>query len=319
VKASLALIAALIATIGAGLASGQIRQSLMEEVGKDNLPSQQLGIDDLVAVSVYDAPELTRTVRVESDGAIHLPLLHNGVKASGLLPRDLEAAVAGELKTEQIYVDPVVKVTVVEYHSRPIAVMGAVKLPLTFQAVGVVTLLDALAKAGGLNDLAGTEILVTRNVVTQNLGPSPVAERVPVKRLINDADPSVNFVLHGGEEIRVPEAGKIFVFGNVKKPGAFLVRDGSENSVLKLVALAEGLAPFHHKTAYVYRPDATGARQEIPVELDKILDRKVPDVPLQVDDLLYIPDNKGKRLTASVIDKLAGFGSSTASGLIVWH
>jgi polysaccharide export outer membrane protein len=305
------------------LASGQVRQSLMEEVGKDNLPSQQLGIDDLVAVSVYDAPELTRTVRVESDGAIHLPLLHSGVKAFGLLPRDLEAAVAGELTTEQILVDPVVKITVVEYHSRPIAVMGAVKLPVTFQAVGVVTLLDALAKAGGLNDLAGAEILVTRGVithdVTQNQDSKAVAERVPVKRLINDADPSVNFVLHGGEEIRVPEAGKIFVAGNVKKPGAFLVRDGTENSVMKLVAMAEGLAPFHFRTAYVYRPDATGARQEIPVDLDKILDRKAPDVPLQVNDLLYIPDNKGKRLTANVIDKLAGFGSSTASGLIVWH
>src|SRR5580658_4226864 len=296
------------------LASGQAppqSQSLMGEVGKDNLPSQQLGIDDLVAVSVYDAPELTRTVRVDSDGAIHLPLLHNGVKAAGLLSRDLETAVADELITEQILVNPVVKVTVVEYHSRPVAVMGAVKLPVTFQAVGVVTLLDALAKAGGLNDLAGTEILVTRDG-------SPV-QRVPVKRLINDADSSVNFVLHGGEEVRVPEAGKIFVVGNVKKPGAFLVRDGSENSVLKLVALAEGLAPFHFKTAYVYRPDAAGTRQEIAVDLDKILDRKKPDVALQVDDLLYIPDNKGKRLTANIIDKLAGFGSSTASGLIVWH
>jgi hypothetical protein len=55
------------------------------------------------------------------------------------------------------------------------------------------------------------------------------------------------------------------------------------------------------------------------VALDKILDRKMPDVALQVDDLLYVPDNKGKRLTAGVLDKLAGFGSSTASGLIVWH
>jgi len=300
-----------------GIASGQVRQSLMEEVGRENLPSQQLGIDDLVAVSVYDAPELTRTVRVESDGEIHLPLLHNGVKASGLLPHDLEAAVATELTTEQILVNPVVKVTVVEYHSRPVAVMGAVKLPVTFQAVGAVTLLDALAKAGGLNDLAGTEILVTRG--QDAAGKGALTERVPIKRLINDADASVNFVLHGGEEIRVPEAGKIFVVGNVKKPGAFLVRDGSENSVLKLVALAEGLAPFHTKTAYVYRPDGTGARQEIAVDLDKILSRKAPDVALQVDDLLYIPDNKGKRMTASVIDKLAGFGSSTASGLIVWH
>jgi len=322
VKAPLALIASLIVWMGAGVAPGianaQVRQSLMEEVGRENLPSQQLGIDDLVAVSVYDAPELTRTVRVESDGAIHLPLLHNGVQASGLLPRDLETAIAGELTTEQILVDPVVKVTVVEYHSRPVAVMGAVKLPVTFQAVGVVTLLDALAKAGGLNDLAGTEILVTRSQ-DGAAGNGAIAERVPVKRLINDADPSVNFVLHGGEEIRVPEAGKIFVVGNVKKPGAFLVRDGSENSVMKLVALAEGLAPFHFKTAYVYRPDATGARQEIPVDLDKILDRKAPDVPLEVNDLLYVPDNKGKRLAAGVIDKLAGFGSSTASGLIVWH
>jgi polysaccharide export outer membrane protein len=303
------------ALAAAGLASGQVvRQSLMEEVGKDNLPSQQLGVDDLVAVSVYDAPELTRTARVEADGTIHLPLLHDGIKASGLFSRDLEESIANELTTEQILVNPVVKVTVVEYHSRPVAVMGAVKLPLTFQAVGVVTLLDALAKAGGLNDLAGNEILVSRGLDANN-----TTDHIPVKQLLNDADPAINFVLHGGETIRVPEAGKIFVVGNVKKPGAFLVRDGSENSVLKLVALAEGLAPFHFKTAFVYRPDAAGARQEIAVDLDKILDRKAPDVALQVNDLLYIPDNKGKRLTANIIDKLAGFGSSTASGLIVWR
>jgi polysaccharide biosynthesis/export protein len=304
-----------------------LRPSLMGDAGKENLPAQILGVDDLVAVSVYDAPELTRTVRIESDGTIHLPLLTEGVKAAGALPRELEAGVTETLRSEQILVDPIVKITVVEYHSRPIAVMGAVKLPLTFQAVGVVTLLDALAKAGGLSDMAGTEILVTRSNVTHEatetqvggVGIEPVAEHVTVRRLMKEADPNVNFVLHGGEEILVPEAGKIFVAGNVKKPGAFLVRDGTENSVLKLVALAEGLAPFHFRTAYIYRPDAAGARQEIPVELDKILDRKSPDVPLQVDDLLYIPDNKGKRLTANVIDKLSGFGSAVGSGLIVWH
>ena len=292
-----------------GAAMAQFNSPMVDS-GKENLPSQQLGVDDLVAVSVYDAPELTRTVRVEADGTIHLPLLENGVKASGLYPRELESAIAAELTSEQILVDPVVKATVAEYHSRPVAVMGAVKLPVTFEAVGRVTLLDALAKAGGLNDLAGSEILVTRG---------DQVDRVAVKRLLNEADPAVNFVLHGGEEIRVPEAGKIFVAGNVHKPGAFLVRDGTENSVLKLLALAEGLAPFHAKMAYIYRSAAAGPRQEIPVELDKILNRKADDVPLEVNDLLYVPDNKGKRLTAETIDKLAGFGSSTASGLIVWH
>ena len=290
--------------------AAQQRQSLMEEVGRENLPSQQLGVDDLVAVSVYDAPELTRTVRVEADGTIHLPLLASGMKAAGAFPRDLEASIAAALKSEQILVDPIVKVTVVEYHSRPIAVIGAVKKPLTFQAVGTVTLLDALARAEGLTTDAGAEILLTR-------APGGI-EHIAVKLLIEKADPAVNFTLHGGEEIRVPEARKIVVVGNVKKSGVFPVRD-SENSVLKAVALAEGLLPFTGKLAYVYRQDESGARTEIPVELAGILDRKIPDVPLLPDDVLYIPDNKGKRATAEVLNRLAGFGSSVGSGLIVWH
>jgi polysaccharide export outer membrane protein len=291
-------------------ALAQTRPNLMEEVGRANLPSQKLGVDDLVAVSVYDAPELTRTVRVETDGTIHLPLLKNGVAASGILPGQLETGIAEELTKEQILVEPIIKVTVVEYHSRPIAVMGAVRKPLTFQAVGVVTVLDALANAEGLSNDAGTEIVLTR---------SDQVERIPVKRLMKDADPAVNYVLHGGEEIRVPEAGKIFVMGNVHKPGAFPVRDTADESVLKMVALSEGLMPYAAKVAYVYRRDETGVKKEIPIELEKIMQRKSADVVLQADDLLYIPDNKTRRTTMTAIDRITMFGASTASGLLIWH
>src|SRR5579871_5824712 len=178
------------------LCAAQSRTNLMEEVGGANLPAQRLGVDDLIAVSVYDAPELTRTVRVETDGTIHLPLLKNGIAASGIYPGQLESSISDALRDEQILVDPVVKVTVVEYHSRPIAVMGAVRKPLTFQAVGAVTLLDALARAEGLSAEAGTEVLVSRPQ------PSPDArgdvattlvERVPLERLLKKADPSVNY------------------------------------------------------------------------------------------------------------------------------
>jgi polysaccharide export outer membrane protein len=282
----------------------------MEDAGKENLPSQKLGVDDLIAVSVYDAPELTRTLRVEEDGTIHLPLLKDGVQASGLLPRQLETSIAVALKLEQILVDPFVKVTVVEYHSRPISVMGAVHRPVTFQSVGKVTLLDALARAEGLTNDAGTEVLITRGGLVQ---------RIPVKQLMKDADPSVNYELHGGEEIRVPEAGKIFVVGNVKKPGAFAVRDAGDNSVLRMVALSEGLMPFAAKEAYIYRRDEKGAKQEIPVALEKIMRRKSPDVTLETDDVFYVPDNKTRRTTFTVIDRITAFGSATASGLLIWH
>ncbi|MGH9559559.1 MAG: polysaccharide biosynthesis/export family protein [Bryobacteraceae bacterium] len=292
------------------LVSAQIRPNLMEQAGNANLPAQRIGVDDLLGISVYDAPELTRTVRVETDGTIHLPLLKNGIAASGLFPGELESSIAAELASEEILVDPVVQVTVAEYHSRPISVMGAVRKPLTFQAVGVVTLLDALAYAEGLTENAGTEILLTRD---------GVVEHIPVKRILKDADPSVNYLLHGGEEIRVPEAGKIFVVGNVHKPGAFPVRDASEESVLKMIALSEGLMPYAAKTAYIYRRDASGAKTEIPVELSRIMQRKAPDVALQIDDLLYIPDNKTKRDAMTAIDRITMFGASTASGLLIWH
>jgi polysaccharide export outer membrane protein len=296
----------------------------MEEAGKDNLPSQKLGADDLVAVSVYDAPELTRTVRVEADGTIHLPLLKRGVPAAGEFPRTLEASIASALTSEQILVDPVVKVTVVEYHSRPISVIGAVKKPLTFQSVGSVTVVDALARAEGMTTDAGTEILLsipasTEGASTEGDRTAARLERISVKRLLKDADPAVNFILHGGEEIRVPEASRIFVVGNVKKPGGFPVREEADTSVLRLVALSEGLLPFSAKLAYIYRRDAGGAKLEIPVELEKILQRKSPDVPLQADDVFYIPDNRTKRNLATAIDRVANFGASTASGLLIWR
>jgi polysaccharide export outer membrane protein len=293
------------------LALAQVRPSLMEDAGKENLPAQQLGVDDLVAISVYDAPELTRTVRVEADGSIHLPLLQGGVHAAGVLPRQLEAGIVDALKTEQILVDPIVKVTVVEYHSRPISVIGAVHKPLTFQAVGVVTLLDALARAEGLTNEAGTEILVSR-------GQPSTVDRVPVNLLIKEADPAANLTLHGGEEIRVPEAAKIFVVGNVRRPGAFPVRD-DDSSVLRMVALSEGLLPYATKIAFVYRQSEASGKQEIPIELQKIMDRKSPDVALQAGDVLYIPDNKTRRTTMGIVDRVTSFGASTASGVLIWR
>jgi polysaccharide biosynthesis/export protein len=313
---------AILFALASACALAQLRPQLMEEASRENLPSQKLGVDDLVAVSVYDAPELTRTVRVEADGTIRLPMLTDGVNAAGLFPRDVEGALVEALKTEQILVDPVVKVTVAEYHSRPISVMGAVRKPLTFQAVGTVTLLDALARAEGLNPDAGTEVLVSRpqpSPDSRGEVTSTLVERIPLNRLLKDADPAINYPLHGGEEIRVPEAGKIFVVGNVKKPGAFPVRDAGDNSILKMVALSEGVLPYAGKLAYIYRRDASGDKREIPVEFDKILQRKAPDVALQVDDVLYIPDNKSRRNAANVIDRITGFGASTASGVLIWH
>ncbi len=290
------------------------------EVSTLNLPAQRIRANDLIAVSVYDAPEFTRTVRVSADGLIRLPMLKRPIATDGRLPSELESAIAGALQSEGILVEPIVTVTVAEYHSRPISVMGAVKIPTTFQATSSVTLLEALTRAGGLSPDAGPEILITRNQPGPDGALTSLTQRISVKALLDAASPDANLKLSGGEEVRVPEVGKVFVVGNVKRPGAYPLHDLSETTVLKMLALAEGLAPFAAKEAFVIRrDDRSGARNEIPIALRKILERKAPDVALLANDILYVPDNSGRRATAAVLDRFVGFGAATASGVLIWR
>jgi polysaccharide biosynthesis/export protein len=283
-----------------------------------NLPTQPVGPDDLLALSVYDSPELTRTVRVDADGNIRLPMLKETIQVRGMVPSQLESAIARALTKGNVLVDPVVTVTIVEYQSRPVNVVGAVKNPLVFQATRPIPLLDAIARAGGMREDAGSDIVVSKEA-EQDGKPTRITQTIPVRKLIDNADPSLNVMLHGGEEVLVPEALKIYVVGNVRKPGGYPIRSDEETTILQLLALSEGLTPYSAKVAYVYRRAPGGAKTEVPVELAKIMKRKSPDVPLQANDILYIPDNKGQRLTAETIDRLAGLGTATATDYIIWH
>jgi len=310
---------ALLATIFlVGIVAAQTRP--ISDTWSANLPEQEIGPNDLIAISVYDAPELTRTVRVSADGEIALPMLKRRIHAEGLLPGTLEASVAAALQDEQIFVDPVVTITIVEYHSRPISVVGAVHKPVTFQADGLVTLIDAITRAEGLRTDAGPEILISRTRPDQDGAQSTQVDRISVKELIDDANPNLNLRLYGGEQVRIPEVGKVFIVGNVRKPGSFPVEDGSGTTLLKLLAVAEGLMPYATKQAFIYRQTSGSAsKTEITIELTKIMERKTPDVPLEANDIVYIPDNKGRRMTLTALERLAGFGSSTASGVLIWR
>ena len=299
------------------IVSGQTRPTAAPETQGANLPAQAIGANDLIAVSVYDAPELTRTVRVSADGFVRLPMLKQRVKAQGLMPGELESAIAKALQDEQIIVDPFVTVTVAEYNSHPISVAGAVKLPLTFQATGPVTLLEAITRAGGLAPEAGPEILVTRTQPGPDGTASALVQRILVKGLIDAADPALNIVLSGGEEIRVPESGKVYVVGNVKMPGAYPMGDGTETTVLKIMALSQGLMPYAAKEAYIYRREGNGSKNEIPIPLSKIMERKAPDTPLLANDILYVPDNKTRRMTVGTLEKLMIVGT-VATGAIIY-
>jgi polysaccharide export outer membrane protein len=282
----------------------------------DVLPAQTVGADDLVSIVVFDCVELTRTFRVSSDGTLALPILGR-IPAAGLMPVQLEEIVAERLKSTQTMVSPMVNVSVAEYRSKPVSVVGAVRAPVTFQAIGDTNLLGAITRAGGLAPEAGPEILVTRKESKEGGLSVITVQRIPVRNLM-EADPAANVRLQGGEEVRVPEIGKIFVTGNVKAPGAFLMQENSDTTILKALALSQGTLPYSQKLAYIYRKDpVTSQRAEIPVQLEQIMARKSPDVLIYADDIIYIPENHGRKLAGNTLDRIAGTGSSVASALVL--
>jgi polysaccharide biosynthesis/export protein len=284
-----------------------------------NLPIQKLGPEDLISIQVYDAPELTRTVRIAADGTIRLPMLKEAIRVAGLFPTDIETLLGEALKREGLFVDPFVTVNVVDYHSRPISVGGAVRTPVVFQAIGKVTLKDALNRAGGLLPDQASGALPTEIVVTRPNGASgpPLIQRIPIKALLGGSDPELNIELIGDEQISVPEVGKLVVTGNVTQPGAYPVLDPVEmNTVKTAIAQAKGLAQYSASMGYIYRMDEKGAIHEMAIPLKNIMLRKAPDVTLQAHDVLYVPDSSGKRITQEMVTMLMGMGPAVTNALI---
>jgi polysaccharide export outer membrane protein len=280
--------------------------------GMSNLPQMQIGRNDLLNVQVYDSPELSGTVRVDADGKLELPMLgrDHSIQAEGMLPQQLGEKIASALERAQLVVHPLVTVLIAEYQSRTVTVVGAVRHPISFQAYGRITLLDAIGRAEGLTETAGDDILISD-------GGSSLSKRVSVSTLMSKAGIGVDILLHGGEEVRIPEQGRVSVLGNVKHPGVFPIKTDDDSSLLTLLARSEGVTPNATNEAYIYRLVGAGQpRSEVPVDLKLILNRKEPDIHLEPGDILYVPDNHARRLTMSVLEHIATLGASTTSAFI---
>ena len=112
----------------------------------------QIGASDLLEISVFQVPDMSRTVRVNSHGLISLPLL-GAVKAGGLTAQELEAAIGRKL-SETLLQDPQVSVFIKEFVSQRVTVEGSVTKPGVYPLTGRTTLLQVIALASGVDLVA---------------------------------------------------------------------------------------------------------------------------------------------------------------------
>jgi len=263
-----------------------------------------IGPEDILTLDVMNVPELKETVRVENDGTIPVRLLGH-VKAAGLttaqLRTDLEKA-WGESYLE----DPKVTVFIREFHAQPISVIGAVAKPGLYQLTGPRTLIEVISLAGGLGtrgaNQPGRFLSVTRKggfddlQLTEGMEQTaPDQIEIDLKELVQTRDPALNMKMKPFDIVNVTKAGIVYVIGAVGKPGGFVMEDRERVTVLQALSMAGGVTAFAKKSgARIVRQGENGSRQEIPVDLGKVVKGTGEDVEMSANDILIVPDNTAK-------------------------
>jgi polysaccharide export outer membrane protein len=243
-------------------------------------------------------PDMKTSVRVSQQGAISLPLL-GIVQVAGLSAADVERKLADELRRKYVR-DPHVSVQVEEIESHPISVVGAVAEPGTFQVRGPMNLLSVLSLAKGVSDTAGNRVVVVR------ADPAIAPIDLDLKQLLESGDPKLNVVVNPGDVVKVTSAPMIYIVGEFKKPGAFPMPRGDRLTVLRALALGEGLGPTaDKKDAVIMRTSVDGTQTEIGIRLDRIIKAEEPDPPLQANDVLFVPGSGGKAAAQATLNALS--------------
>jgi polysaccharide export outer membrane protein len=247
-----------------------------------------IGPHDVLGITVWGQADLSRDYGVDPDGFIPFPLIGR-VKAAGSTPKELAAQLT-ELLGKDYLVNPQVIVAVKEYLSQKVQVLGAAEKPGVYYLTGPTTLLEILSRAGGFASTAGKQVLLVRNHGASD--GSSAARRLSLEK-IQAGDPSENTRMQSQDIVIVSraQAYSYFVFGEVKKPGAYTL--DKETNILEGITVAGG---FTDKAApgrtRVIRSTPEG-QKVIEVDMNDILrrGREAKAVMLQESDVVVVPES----------------------------
>ena len=262
-----------------------------------------IGNGDLLEMSVFDTPELSGKLRVSNTGDVNLPLVGT-LHVAGMKSEEAAALIRQKFSDGDYLKDPQVTVFIAEYATQNVSVMGEVKSPGIYAAFGAHRLLDYLSAAQGLTPLAGTRITITHaahpdapELVKVTAGATPKPENNPE--------------VLPGDTIYVERTGVIFVVGDVVRPGGFPMDHDGQVSILQAIALAQGTNPTAAKTSVKLIRTTVKGRQEIPVNLKRILQSKSTDLAMQDNDILFIPSSAVKGALRTVGQAIPTAASAT--------
>jgi polysaccharide export outer membrane protein len=286
---------------------------------RDPYRDYKIGPEDLLEINVFEVEKLNKTVRVSSQGNISLPLL-GILRVRDLTAYELEKEIR-DLLAEKYLQDPQVSVFIREYRNQQISVIGAVEKPGLYDVKGQKTVLDLLAMAGGLagspKENAGPLLFLIRPPRLED-GPSKEEKEsneetaksfvIDLEELLIRGDLTLNLPLTHGDVINIPSSGKIFVGGEVNRPGGFPL-GGRKMTVRQAIAMAGGLkTEAAGSEAKIFRYSEKGPEKEfLSVNIYAIQKGEAEDPYLKENDIIFVPKHGVKAFLTGVRDTFRGF------------
>ncbi len=269
--------------------------------------SLTIGPGDLVHVKVLEASELEQSTRVTDAGALSL-ILGGNVYVAGLTPSEAALAIKKVLVAGHYILNPHVSVMTEQTATQNVTILGQVRSPGSYTIGTPRPILDVLALAGGLTDLANRTVTIQR--------------RASKERLSFVVSNSANAALDGsvsvlpGDTVIVSRADVVYILGDVNRPGGIaIVTNDSKLSAVQAISLAGGTppnaVPSHTR---LIRKAADGSHVEIPLQLSAMEKGKQPDIQLQADDILYVPFSYARNMAVG-----AGSLVSATSSAAIYH
>lgn len=198
-----------------------------------------VGPHDVLSIVVFGEEDLKKIVALDADGSFDFPYAGR-IKAAGLTARAIGEEVAKKLKN--FYVNPQVSVEIAKFRSQNVFVFGQVHAPGQYALTGNMSVLEAIAAAGSPTTSAASYVVVSRPAGSEPRLPNEEpgggsSLRVTMKALQSGQVP-LGFKLRDGDTVTIPKAESIFVTGQVKMPGPYVI-DG-ELTVMQALAMAGG-------------------------------------------------------------------------------
>lgn len=294
-------------------------QSMSEPVNKSDY---MLGPGDRISVRVFGADDWPdRPIDVSAEGDIIAPLVGR-VVVTGMSVRNLEASLTKMYA--KFFKAPEVTVTVLEFRSQPVTIVGSVNTPGIVQLRRPTRVMDVISQAGGLKPDAGDKIIITRRQGSTDSQASLndqsfTNQVVDLHKVIDGQDPQQNVLVQPNDLITVPKARMVYVVGEIGRPGGYVLDGhGGTISVLQVIALAGGVTKTSKAgDSRILRPnsDDSTQRTETKIDLKKILANKAPDVELHPDDILFVPNSSAKSAGLRGLEMAA----DVATGLAIWR